>query len=145
MQTAVAKLAQAIVSAAASRELRHLAEQAREPIAQIANMIAQDTANIETNDYAVGLVADEQAAMTSMLAKIYEDPSVNSSQRLAAITSWRIWKPSLVTEGKNIDAALAKLEKANDALAAGQSLSASLLAQQASAIAQQIPNKTTTQ
>ena len=138
IQTAVNTLAQAIINAAANRDLQSLAKEARQPIADIATMVAQDTANIEADNFAPGLVADQQAAMMSILSKIYEDPSANSSQRLAAVTAWRSWKPSLVTEGKAINDALAKLTKANDALAAGQPVAAGMLAQQALASAQQV-------
>lgn len=141
VQTAVNTLAQAIASAAAARDLQRLAVEARDPISQIATMIAQDTAYTATDNYASGLVADQQTAMLSILGKLYEDPSVNSSQRLAAISAWQSWKPALVSAGSDINAALGKLQKANDALAAGQTLSVGLFAQQAFAIAQQVPAK----
>ncbi len=140
IQTAVDTLAQAIINAAAAENLQRLAKEASQPIGDIANMVHQDTANIETDNFAPGLVADQQAAMMSILEKIYEDPAANSSQRLAAVAAWRSWKPSLVTEGKDIDDALARLIAANDALAAGQPYSASVFAQQAFDLAQQALN-----
>lgn len=138
IQTAVDALANAIVNAAAARNLQRLAKEARQPIGDIATMVAQDTANIESDQFAPGLAADQQTAMMSILGKLYEDPSVNSSQRLTAIAAWRNWKPSLVTEGRDINDALANLTKANDALAAGKPFSAGLLVQRAIDLAQQV-------
>ncbi len=137
IQIAVQQLATAIVSGATARELQSLAEQARAPISAIATMVAQDNANIESDKFAPGLMADQQAGMIAILNAIYTDPRVNRSQRFAAVMAWHAWTPSLVSKGNDISSALAKLVKANDALAAKQPFSAGVLANQAAAVAVQ--------
>jgi hypothetical protein len=137
IQIAVQQLASAIVSGATARDLQSLAQQARTPINDIATMVAQDNANIESDNFAPGLMSDQQTAMIAMLNAVYADPRVNSSQRFAAVMAWHAWRPSLVNKGSDISNALAKLVKANEALAAGQPLFAGALANQAAAVAQQ--------
>ena len=137
IQVAVEQLASAIVSSVTARNLQALAEQARTPISDIATMVAQDNANIESDNFAPGLISDQQTAMIAILNAIYADPRVNSSQRFAAVMAWHSWKPSLVNKGNDISSALARLVKANDALAAGQPFSAGALASQAAAVAEQ--------
>lgn len=137
IQIAVQQLASAIVGGMAARDLQSLAEQARKPISDIATMVAQDNANIASDNFAPGLMADQQTAMIAILNAIYADPRVNSSQRFAAVMAWHAWKPSLVNKGNDISSALAKLVKANEALAAGQPFSAGALANQAAAVAGQ--------
>jgi hypothetical protein len=137
IETATQQLASAIISSVTARDLQSLAEQARTPISDIATMVAQDNANIESDNFAPGLIADQQTAMIAILNTIYTDPRVNSSQRFAAVTAWQNFKPSLVNKGNDISSALAKLVKANDALAAKQPFFAGALANQAAAVAQQ--------
>ena len=137
IQAAVEQLGSAIVSSVTARDLQSLAAQARAPISEIATMVAQDNANIESDNFAPGLISDQQTAMIAILNAIYADPRVNSSQRFAAVMAWHSWKPSLVNKGSDISSALAKLVKANDALAAGQPFSAGELASQAAAVAEQ--------
>jgi hypothetical protein len=137
IQTAVHQLASAIVSSLTARDLQSLAEQARTPISDIAVMVAQDNANIQSDNFAQGLISDQQTAMIAILNAIYTDPRVNSSQRFAAVRAWHSWKPSLVNKGSDISRALAKLVKANDALAARQPFSAGAPASQAAAVAEQ--------
>jgi len=105
IQTAVTNLAQAIVNNMAADELQSLAKQARRPIADIAVFIAQDHANIEADNFASGLALDQTTSMMNMLHAIYEDKSVHSAERFAALMEWRDWKPALVTKGSDIDAA----------------------------------------
>ena len=137
IQIAVQQLASAIVSGATARDLQSLAEQARQPISNIATMITQDNANIESDNFAPGLMSDQQTAMIAILNAVYADPRVNSGQRFAAVMAWHAWRPSLVNKASAISNALAKLVNANEALAAGQPLSAGALANQAAAVAQQ--------
>jgi len=137
IQVAVEQLASAIVSSVTARNLQSLAEQARTPISDIATMVTQDNANIESDNFAPGLISDQQTAMIAILNAIYADPRVNSSQRFAAVMAWHGWKPSLVNKGSDISSALANLVTANDALAAGQPFSAGELASQAAAVAEQ--------
>ncbi|MBV9736466.1 MAG: hypothetical protein JO209_11230 [Acidisphaera sp.] len=123
VQTAVADLGQAILASVTARELKNLARQARDPIAQIAAFIARDNANIEADHFAPGLALDQTQAMMNMLHSVYEDRGAHSADRMAALAAWREWKPAIVTKGRDIDAALKDLERANDALAAGQDFS----------------------
>jgi hypothetical protein len=137
IQTAVNDLAAAIISSITARKLQSLAEDAKKPISQIAAMVSQDNANIETDNYESGLLDDQQQAMLNVLHILYDDPSVGAGQRFAAIRAWQTWKPALVTKGKDISNAMANLTKANDALAAQQPISAGALAQQAIASSEQ--------
>jgi hypothetical protein len=137
IQTAVADLGTAIVNNASATEIRSLAQAARDPIEKIATMVKKDHDNIESDNFASGLVADQKQAMLNILHLVYEDRGANTVQRLTVVNAWRDWKPSLVTKGKDISDALAKLIKANEALAAKQEFSASQLSQQALALARQ--------
>lgn len=137
VQTAVTALGQAILDAATTRELASLARQARAPIAEIATFIARDNANIEADGFAPGLALDQTQAVMNMLHSVYEDRNANSADRLAALAAWRDWKPAIVTKGRDIDAALQKLQRANDALAAGQAFSAAALITQVQDLAMQ--------
>jgi len=137
IQIAVQQLASAIVSGATVRDLQSLAQQARKPISDIATMVSQDNANTESDRFAPGVLSEQQTAKFTILNAIYLDPRVNSSQRFAAVMAWHAWKPSLVNKAGDISSALARLVKANDALAAGQPLSAGALANQAAVVAQQ--------
>jgi hypothetical protein len=137
VQSAVQDLASAVINGVAAHDLQILAEQSKQPLAQIKTMIDQDTANIESDQFTPGLAADQQSAMTAMLSSVYNDPRVNSGQRLAAITAWHTWKPAQVTAGHAIAGAMNDLVKANDALAAKQTLTAGAIAQQAAALAEQ--------
>jgi hypothetical protein len=137
IETAVTDLGTAIINSITARKLQSLAVDAKTPISQIATMVSEDNANIEKDNYASGLVSDQQQAMLNVLHVLYEAPNVNASQRFSAITAWRTWQPALVTKGKDISDAMAKLTKANDALAAQQTISAGALAQQALAAAEQ--------
>ncbi len=137
IQIAVQQLATAIVSGATARELQSLAKQAHTPLSAIATMVAQDNANIESDKFAPGLMADQQMGMIAILNAIYTDPRVSSGQRFEAVMAWHAWKPSLVNKGNDISSALAKLVKANDALAAKQPLSAGVLANVSAAVAEQ--------
>jgi hypothetical protein len=139
IQTAVTNLAQAIVNNMTADELQSLAKQARRPIADIAVFIAQDHANIEADNFASGLALDQTTSMMNMLHAIYEDKSVHSAERFAALMEWRDWKPALVTKGSDIDAATeeARIEHANDALASRQEVPAMALVQQATQLATQ--------
>jgi len=136
LQSAVQGLETAIVNNETATELRSLAVAARNPISDIAKMVGEDNENIESDNYASGLVADQKQALLNILHVLYADKSVNSAQRYAALASWQNWKSSLVTKGQAIHDALMKLEKANDALAAKQNLSATMLAQEALGAAQ---------
>jgi hypothetical protein len=136
VKTAVNDLAAAIVTAATTHELQVLASQARGPIAGIASMVAQDNATIESDGFAAGLGTNQSNDMLDMLADAYADPQAGPAARFSAFMTWQSWHPVLVTKGKDIADAMAKLTKANDALAAGQTDFAATLAQQALASAQ---------
>ena len=99
-------------------------------------MVSQDNTNIEADNFESGLVEDQQQAMLNVLHILYDDRSVSAVQRFFAIRTWQGWKPSLVTEGKDISDAMAKLVKANDALAAKQPISANAFLQQTIASAE---------
>jgi len=135
VQTAVTDLGNAIINNATATELQDLAKQASGPIAGIANMVAQDNIEIESDNFAIGLVNDQNEDMLDMLADAYADPQAGAAARFSVFTTWQGWHPVLVTKGKDIADAMAKLTKANDALAAGQTVSAAALAQQAFASA----------
>lgn len=136
VQSAVTTLGKIVVNQATTAELRTLAKQAQAPIAAIANMVAQDNATLETNNFASGLGNDQREDMLDMLAAVYNDPRAGAAERFSAFMTWQNWHPVLVTKGTDIADAMAKLIKANDALAAGQNFSAAALAQQAFASAQ---------
>ena len=99
-------------------------------------MVSQDNTNIEADNFESGLVEGQQQAMLNVLHILYDDRSVSAVQRFPAIRTWQDWKPSLVTEGKDISDAMAKLVKANDALAAKQPISANAFLQQTIASAE---------
>ncbi len=136
LQTAVQSLESAIVSSETVGELKSLAAEASQPIAQIAQMVKADNENIEITQYASGLGEDQNVAMMSMLHFVYDDKRVNAAERLQALQAWRTWKPDLVDKSKAIQDAVDKLQKANEALAANQDVSAHALAAQALSFAQ---------
>lgn len=136
IQTGVNKLAAAIISSITARNIQSLAKEAQKPISDIATMVSQDNTNIEADNFESGLVEDQQQAMLNVLHILYDDRSLSAVQRFSAIRTWQGWKPSLVTEGKDISDAMAKLVKANDALAAKQPISASVFLQQTIASAE---------
>lgn len=136
IQTGVNKLAAAIISSITARNIQSLAKEAQKPISDIATMVSQDNTNIEADNFESGLVEDQQQAMLNVLHILYDDRSVSAVQRFFAIRTWQGWKPSLVTEGKDISDAMAKLVKANDALAAKQPISANAFLQQTIASAE---------
>jgi hypothetical protein len=136
LQAAVQALENAIVASETAGELRTLAAEARTPIAQIAQMVQADNANIEITRYASGLGEDQNVAMMSVLHFLYDDKRVNAAERFQALQAWSAWKPKLVDKGKAIQDALDKLQKANEALAAKQDVSAHALAAQALTLAQ---------
>lgn len=136
IQTGVNKLAAAIISSITARNIQSLAKEAQKPISDIATMVSQDNTNIEADNFESGLVEDQQQAMLNVLHILYDDRSVSAVQRFSAIRTWQDWKPSLVTEGKDISDAMAKLVKANDALAAKRPISANAFLQQTIASAE---------
>lgn len=136
IQTGVNKLAAAIISSITARNIQSLAKEAQKPISDIATMVSQDNTNIEADNFESGLVEDQQQAMLNVLHILYDDRSVSAVQRFSAIMTWQGWKPSLVTEGKDISDAMAKLVKANDALAAKRPISANAFLQQTIASAE---------
>lgn len=136
LQNAVTALGSAILAAQTAGEIRTLAQAARAPIGQIAEMIRQDDQNLVQDHFVSGLTSDQTTAMISMLHAVYEDKSVNAAERLAALQTFRAWKPAIVTSGSAIQDALGKLQKANDALADGRDVSAGALARQAADAAQ---------
>lgn len=137
LQNAVGALASAIENAAAARELQTLAREASRPIGDIATMIAKDNAILEQDNFVAGLLRDQQDAMLDLLDRVYAERGITASERFGVVMAWRDWKPALVNKAKDIDAALAKLVKANEALARKQEFSAGALAQQALADAEQ--------
>lgn len=136
IQTGVNKLAAAIISSITARNIQSLAKEAQKPISDIATMVSQDNTNIEADNFESGLVEGQQQAMLNVLHILYDDRSVSAVQRFSAIMTWQGWKPSLVTEGKDISDAMAKLVKANDALAAKRPISANAFLQQTIASAE---------
>ena len=136
LQAAVQALENAIVASETAGELRTLAAEARTPIAQIAKMVRADNANIEITQYASGLGEDQNVAMMSVLHFLYDDKRVNAAERFQALQAWSAWKPNLVDKSRAIQDALDKLQKANEALAAKQDVSAHALAAQALTLAQ---------
>lgn len=136
IQTGVNKLAAVIISSITARNIQSLAKEAQKPISDIATMVSQDNTNIEADNFESGLVEDQQQAMLNVLHILYDDRSVSAVQRFSAIRTWQGWKPSLVTEGKDISDAMAKLVRANDALAAKQPISANAFLQQTIASAE---------
>ena len=137
IQTAVTDLGQAIVSYKSAEELQALATEAQKPIAQIAEMVKQDNANIESDNFTASLASDQTQAVKDILHSIYDDPKVSAFDRLSALQLASNWKPSLVTKGQAIQSALAKLQAANDAMAKKQPTSVSALAQEAYSFAEQ--------
>jgi hypothetical protein len=123
IQTAVTDLGNAVIKAAVAKELHILAQESREPIKVIANMVAEDEQNIEGNNFAPGLAFDQTDALINILKALYNDKQVNSEQRFSAVRTFTNWKPILVTKGKAIKAAVTKLQTANDAMAKKQDLS----------------------
>lgn len=135
IETAVTKLGQAIIGSESAKELQSLATEAKDPIAKIADMVAEDNANIEKDNFAESLKEDQAQGLRNILHYIYADPKVNSFQRLSAIQMTASRNPALVTKGQAIEGAVQKLEAANNAMAQRQDASASSLVQQAYAYA----------
>lgn len=133
--TVVTKLGQAVISAVSAKEIQALAQQAKGPIKSIANMVNEDEQNIEKDMFAPDLGVHQTNDLLEILKIIYNDKQVNSAQRFAAVQTIANWKPAIITKGQAIEAALAKLESANDALAKKQKQSAMSLAKQAYALA----------
>jgi hypothetical protein len=140
IQTAVTDLGQAIISHESAKELQTLAQQARDPIAKIADMVKQDNANIEADQFTASLKADQSQALHDILHFIYDDQKVNAFERFNAIQMTANWKPSLVTKGQDIQSPLEKLQAANDALAKKEDTSLGVLSQQAYTFAMQALN-----
>jgi len=137
IQTAVTDLGRAIINHESAAELQGLAQEAKGPIAQIADMVKQDNINIETDNFSTSLQADQTQALHDILHFIYDDPKVNTFERFNAMQITINWKPSLVTKGKAILSALDKLQAANDALAKKEDASLASLAQDAYSLAKQ--------
>ena len=131
IQSAVTKLGQAIIGNESAKEVQTLAQEAKGPIAQIADMVKQDNANIEKSQFTKGLHADQTQAFRNILHYIYSDPKVDSFERFSVIQMTATWKPTLVTKGQAIQSALEKLEAANSALAQREDTAAGSLIQQA--------------
>jgi hypothetical protein len=117
IESAVTALGTAIIGAASAKELQSLARQARNPIADIANMVKEDKNIIEGTGFAQGLKKDQSQALRDILHIIYDDPKVNAFERFNALQITANWKSSLVTKGQAIESALAKLQAANEAMA----------------------------
>jgi hypothetical protein len=137
IQSAVGDLGKAIVGSQSAKELQTLAQEAKGPLAQIADMVKQDSVNIEQSRFTTSLNADQTQAIRNILHFIYEDPKVSAFERFEALQITANWKPSLVTKGQAIAAAITKLQAANDAMAQKQDTSFKALAQQAYASARQ--------
>jgi len=131
VQTAVTDLGNVIVNNVTATELQGLAKNAHDPIAAIANMIAQDNDYIETQHFASGLGKIQNDDMMAMLSNAYTDPNAGPAARFSVFMTWQDWHPVLVTKGKDVADAMTALTNANDALAAGQTLSAADFAKQA--------------
>ncbi|MDB5985737.1 MAG: hypothetical protein JWR16_790 [Nevskia sp.] len=136
IRSAVADLAQLVVAKASIDHLQHLAEQAKAPIAAIANMIERDEQLIEADQFAPGLKTDQHQDTLNILHLIYDDPKVDSAQRLLAIHLAFANQPRIVSQGAMIREALTKLQAANDAIASGHYESAYEFADQAFGMAQ---------
>lgn len=137
VETAVTDLGRIIINHESATELQTLAQDARAPIAQIAEMVKQDNANIETDNFTNSLSADQTQAVKDILHSIYQDPKVNAAERLEALQIAANWKQILVTKSQAIQSALAKLQAANEAMAEKENTSLGALARQAYALAQQ--------
>jgi hypothetical protein len=137
IQTAVTKLGQAIVGNESAKEVQTLAQEAKDPIAQIAEMVKEDNANIEKDQFKGGLQTDQAQALRDILHYIYSDPNVNSFERFNAIQITATWKRTLITKGQAIQSALERLQAANNALAMKEDTSAGSLVQQAYTYAKQ--------
>lgn len=144
VQTAVSKLGQVVIDATSAKELQSLAEQAQQPIQQIANMVDQDNKNIEANRFASSLSDDQTDDLTNILHVLYDDRHVNSAERFTAIQTTMNWKSAVVTKGQAIKAALDKLQAANTALANKPDASAITLIEQAYTLAQQASKTSST-
>jgi hypothetical protein len=137
IENAVTALGRAIINHRTAVELQALAQEAQEPIALIAELIKEDNLNIETDHFSDSLKADQTQALHDILHFIYEDPKVNAFERFNAMQITVTWKPSLVTKGKAIQAALEKLQAANEAMAKKENTSLASLAQDAYSLAVQ--------
>jgi len=137
IETAVTDLGRAIINYESAKELQTLAQDARAPIAQITEMVRQDNANIEADNFTASLSADQAQAVKDILHSIYDDPKVNAAERLSALRGAANWKQSLVTKGQAIQGALAKLQAANEAIAKKEDTSLGALARRAYTLAQQ--------
>jgi hypothetical protein len=131
IQTAVTDLGQAIISNQSAKALQTLAQAAKGPIGQIADMVKEDNTNIETDKFGASLQADQTSALHDILHFIYDDPKSSAFERFSAIQVTNDWKPRLVTKGQAIEGAMAKLEAANDDMAKKQDASLGALAHQA--------------
>jgi hypothetical protein len=140
IQSAVTTLGQAIIANESAKELQSLAQAAAGPIAQIADMVKQDNANIEADKFTTSLQADQTTALHDILHFIYDDPKVTSYERFHAIQMTANWKPSLVTKGQAIQSAVEKLQTANNALAKKQDASLGAIAKQVLAFSLQALN-----
>ena len=136
-QAVVTQLGAAIINNQSAKKIQELATEAKTPIAAIAAMIAEDDRNIEGDRFASGLLADQTSDLDSVLHAIYDDPRVDAARRFQAIQAVVGWRKAVVTKGRTIQAAVNKLEAANDALSKKQSVDAKALAQQAAVLAQQ--------
>jgi hypothetical protein len=137
IETAVTDLGRAIINHQSAKELQALAQEVKEPIAQIADMVKQDNVNIEADNFTNSLKADQTQAIHDILHFIYEDQKVNAFERFNALQITVNWKPSLVTKGHAIQSALEKLQAANDAMAKKEDTSVRSLAQEAYSLAKQ--------
>ncbi|MEO6801245.1 MAG: hypothetical protein ABI178_15005 [Rhodanobacter sp.] len=137
IETAVTMLGQAIVDNQSAKVVQALAQEAKGPIAKIAEMVTQDNVNIEKDQFTASLHADQTQSLQNVLHYIYDDPKVNAFERFTAIQTTATWKESLVTKGQAIQKALEKLQAANDALARKEDTSSRSLMQQAYAYAEQ--------
>jgi hypothetical protein len=141
VEKGVTDLGSDIIAHKSAQELQKLAQDAQTPISAVATMIADDNANIENDNYAIGLVADQETDLEYILKSIYDDPHATTFARFNAVLAVGSWKTALITKGQDIAAALKKLQAANDAMAKGATSSdVSTLWQQATALATQALN-----
>lgn len=131
----IATLGHSMIDNAAAGKVQQLAQMGKKPLAGIRKMIEADDEAIEGSLFAAGLEKDQQSSRRNMLHYIYDDKNVNAAERMQAFLDLQDVKISAVMRRRDILHALKKLEAANEALAAGDNLSAGALAQQAIAYA----------
>jgi len=112
IKNSVADLTSIVSSPARGTDIHSLAANAKDPLQVLVEVILED----RSINYLSVLQDDKRAALQNILHLIYNDHTVNSSERLATIMMWRSLTPSASTKADIVRDDALTLLKTNDAI-----------------------------